>query len=208
MLVPHHIEITRQAIGADVSSRALEVILRANLRQDGLRYQLGHDHFHFDNNQFKESYAYIEEQRALVRASLEHGNAQSAWQAFGRMIHTVQDFYAHSDYIPRWLSRFDRQTPPAPEEVDPVSSDILQHPDLRSGKLYYPFEILAFIPPLRKFILPHLPADSHAHMNLDDPDDKGFFDYVLQASIKRTKIEFEKTVAELPSSILPLFTDH
>ncbi|HSQ38927.1 MAG TPA: hypothetical protein VLM78_02105 [Anaerolineales bacterium] len=208
MLVPHHIEITRQAIGADVSPRALEVILHANLRQDGLRYQLGHDHFHFDNNQFKESYAYIEEQRALVRASLERGNAQSAWQAFGRMIHTVQDFYAHSDYIPRWLSRFDGGTPPAPEEVDPVSSDILQHPDLRSGKLYYPFEILAFIPPLRKFILPHLPADSHAHMNLDDPDDKGLFEYVLQASIKRTKIEFDNTIAKLSSTLQLLFTDH
>ena len=117
MLVPHHIEITRQAIGADVSPRALEVILRANLRQDGLRYQLGHDHFHFDNNQFEKSYAYIEEQRALVRASLERGDAQSAWQAFGRMIHTVQDFYAHSDYIPRWLSRFDGRRLPRPRKL-------------------------------------------------------------------------------------------
>lgn len=208
MLVPHHIEITRQAIGADVSPRALEVILRANLRQDGLRYQLGHDHFHFDNNRFKESYAYIEEQRALVRTSLERGDAQSAWQAFGRMIHTVQDFYAHSDYIPRWLSRFEGQTPPSPLEVDPVSSDILQHPDLRSGKLYYPFEILAFIPPLRKFILPHLPSDSHAHMNHDDFNDKGLFEYVLQASIKRTKIEFDNTIAKLSSTLQLLFTDH
>ena len=208
MLVRHHIEITRQAIGADVSPRALEFILRANCAQDGLRYQLGHNHFHFDNNQFKESYAYIEEQRALVRASLERGDAESAWQAFGRMIHTVQDFYAHSDYIPRWLSRFNGGTPPAPEEVDPVSSDILQHPDLRSGKLYYPFEALAFIPFLKKSILPLLPADSHTHMNHDDFDDTGIFEYVLQASIKRTKIEFEQTTAQLPSNILPLFADH
>lgn len=207
MLIPHHVEITRQAIGADVSSRALEVIVRANLRQDGLRNQLGHDHFHFDNNQFERSYAYIEEQRTLVRTSLERGDAQSAWSAFGRMIHTVQDFYAHSDYIPRWLSRFNGGTPPAPGEVDPVSSDILQHPDLHSGKLYYPFEVLVFIPPLRKFILPHLSADSHAHMNLDDFDDKGIFEYVLQASIKRTKIEFDVTTSQISSAHLFLFTD-
>ena len=207
MLVRHHIDITRQAIGADVSPRALNSILRANGIQDGLRYQLGHDHFHFDNNQFKESYAYIEEQRALVRTSLERGDAESAWQAFGRMIHTAQDFYAHSNYIPRWLSRFNGGTPPAPEEVDPVSSDILQHPDLHSGKLYYPFEALAFIPFLKQSILPLLPADSHAHMNLDDFDDKGFFDYVFHASVKRTKIEFEKTAALLSLNVLAQFVD-
>ena len=206
MLVRHHIEITRQAIGAEVGRRALHSILRANCAQDGLRYQLGHDHFHFDNNQFEKSNNYIEEQRALIHPSLERGDTESAWQAFGRMIHTVQDFYAHSDYIPRWLSRFSGGTPPAPEEVDPVSPDILQDPELRSGKLYYPVEALAFIPFLKKSILPHLPADSHAHMNLDDFDDKGFFDYVFHASVKRTKIEFEKTMALLPSNLLPYFT--
>lgn len=208
MLVRHHIAITRQALGTEVGLRALEVILRANAAQDGLRYQLGHDRFHFDNNQFDQSYAYIEEQRALVRASLQRGDMQSAWQAFGRMIHTAQDFYAHSDYIPRWLSRFNGGTPPPPPEVDPVSSEILQHPGLRSGKLYYPFEILAFIPPLRKFVLPHLPADSHAHMNFDDRDKHGLFDYVFHASVKRTQLEFKQTISQLPSTLLPLFTDH
>jgi hypothetical protein len=207
MLVRHHIEITRQAIGAEVGPRALDVIVRANCAQDGLRYQLGHDHFHFDSNQFEKSYAYIEEQRALVRARLERGDAQSAWQAFGRMIHTVQDFYSHSDYIPRWLSRFDGQTPPAPEEVDPVSSEILQHPGLHSGRLYYPLESLAFIPFLKKTVLPLLHADSHAHMNFDDFDDKGFFDYVFHASIKRTRLEFEKTIAPLSSDLYLLFVE-
>jgi hypothetical protein len=208
MLVRHHIEITRQAIGAEVGPRALKSILRANCAQDGLRYQLGHDHFHFDSNQFKESYAYIEEQRALVRARLERGDAESAWQAFGRMIHAVQDFYSHSDYIPRWLSRFNGATPPAPEEVDPVSSDILQHPDLHSGKLYYPLEALAFIPFLKKTVLPLLPADSHAHMNLDKSDGTGRFDYIMQASIKRTRLEFDNTIAKLSSTLQLLFTDH
>jgi hypothetical protein len=207
MLVPHHIEITRQAIRADVSPRALEAILRANAGQDNLRYQLGHDHFHFDNNQLEKSYAYIEAQRALVNTSLARGDAESAWQAFGRMIHTAQDFYAHSDYIPRWLARFDNATPPPPSEVDPVLPEILRDPGLRSGKLYYPLEVLAFIPPLRKFILPLLPPDSHAHMNLDDFDDKGLFDYVLQASIKRTRLEFEQTIAQLSLTHLSLFTD-
>lgn len=205
MLIRHHIAITRQALGAEVGPRALEVILRANAAQDGLRYQLGHDHFHFDNNQFDPSYAYIEEQRALVRTNLQRGDAQSAWRAFGRMIHTAQDFYAHSDYIPRWLSRFDGRTPPPPPEVDPVSPDIFHDPSLRSGKLYYPLEALAFIPFLKKSILPLLPPDSHAHMNFDDRDDKGLFDYVFHASVKRTRLEYEKTIALLKPNLLSLF---
>jgi len=207
MLIPHHVEITRQALAADVSPRALEAIVRANIAQDGLRYQLGHDHFHFDNNQFEKSYAYIEEQRALVRECLTRGDAPSAWQAFGRMIHPAQDFYAHTDYIPRWLSRFDGQTPPAPEEVDPVSSDILLHPDLHSGKLYYPLEVLSFIPPLRKFILPLLPKDSHAHMNHDGHENSPHFDHVFHAAVKRTRLEFEKTMTLLSSELWKQFVD-
>lgn len=201
MLVPHHIEITRQALGTDVSPCALEVIIRANVAQDSLRYQLGHDHFHFDNNQFDKSYAYMESQRALVRACLERGDAESAWRAFGRLIHAAQDFYAHSDYIPRWLARFDGGTPPPPPEVDPVLPEILRDPGLRSGKLYYPLEVLAFLPPLRKLVLPFLPPDSHAHMNLDGPNDKGLFDYVFHASVKRTRLEFEQTTAQLPPNL-------
>jgi hypothetical protein len=207
MLVPHHVEITRQAIAAEVSPRALATIVRANIAQDGLRYQVFHDHFHFDNNQFENSYAYIEEQRALVHAHLTRGAAQSAWQAFGRMIHPAQDFYAHTDYIPRWLSRFDGATPPAPEQVDPVFSEILRHPELRSGKLYYPLEVLSFIPPLRKFILPLLPKDSHAHMNHDGHETSAQFDYVFHAAVKRTRLEFEKTVATLSSELILLFVD-
>ena len=207
MLLPQHIEITRHAIGADVSARALQFILRANAGQDNLCYQFGHDHFHFDNNQLQRSNAYIEEQRALVCAALTHDDARSAWQAFGRMLHTVQDFYAHSDYIPRWLSRFNGQTLPPPPEVDPVCLEILQHPGLHSGKLYYPLEILAFLPPLRKYILPLLPADSHAHMNHDGPRTSAQFDYVFHASIKRTKLEFEQIAAQLSPGHLSLFTD-
>jgi hypothetical protein len=207
MIVPHHVEITRQAIAAEVSPRALAAIVRANIAQDGLRYQLFHDHFHFDNNQFEKSYAYIEEQRALVRDHLTRGADQSAWQAFGRMIHPTQDFYAHTDYIPRWLFRFDGTTPPAPEQVDPVFSEILHHPELRSGKLYYPLEVLSFIPPLRKFILPLLPKDSHAHMNHDGHENSAQFDYVFHAAVKRTRLEFEKTVATLSSELILLFVD-
>ena len=67
-------------------------------------------------------------------------------------------------------------------------------PDLRSGKLYYPLELLSFIKIFRPLVLPLLPRDSHAWMNIDSPEQGFKFDYVMQASIKRTVIEFGKTI--------------
>ncbi len=201
-----HREITLRALEDSFGARPMQVILRANLRQDSLPFQFGHDHFHFDSNRFDASYAYMEEQRGLVRASLERGDADPAWRAFGRLIHAAQDFYAHSDYIPRWLKSFNGATPPAPEEVDPVSSDLIRHPDLRSGKLYYPLEALTFLPKLGRIFVPLLPRDSHAHMNMDGPDDNPHFAYAFHAAIKRTRLEFERTSSTLRSELLPLFT--
>jgi hypothetical protein len=207
MLGRYHIAITYQAIGAEFSPRAFKVIIRANLGQDSLRYQIGHDHFHFDNNQLEASYAFVEAQRAEVVSSLTRGETQPAWQAFGRMLHTLQDFYSHSDYIPRWLSRFAGETPPPPEEVDPVSSEILNHPGLHSGKIYQPLDALVFIPFLRKLLLHRLPADSHGRMNHDSPKNSAQFDYVFHASVKRTRIEFDKTAALLSAELLEKFVD-
>ena len=107
MFTHFHIEMTRLALEDKFSSRALEKIITANVYQDRVRGQIGHDEYHFDNNAFEKSYAYLEAQRALTISALMANDVFSAWSAFGRLTHTAQDFYAHSDYIPRWLARFD-----------------------------------------------------------------------------------------------------
>ena len=58
------------ALDDKFSSRALNKIIKANLNQDRLRGQIGHDEYHFDNNAFGKSYAYIEEQQARTVSSL------------------------------------------------------------------------------------------------------------------------------------------
>ena len=203
----YHREITADALASLFSPRAFRVILRANLGQDALQYQVGYDHFHFDNNQLESSYAYLEEQRALVKTCLERGETESAWHALGRLTHTAQDFYAHSNYIPLWLDHFNGGPRPAPGEVDPVSAEILNSSALHTGMIYYPLEVFAFFKPLRKYVLPHLPADSHAHMNHDGPDISPHFDYVLAASVKRTRVEFDQTAALLSADQLARFVD-
>ena len=169
--------------------------------------QFGHDEYHVDNNSFSESHAYMEEQRALVISFLIASDARSAWSAFGRLTHTAHDFYAHSNYISLWLSRFNGNTPPAPTEIDPIDPTLLNSPDLHSGKVYYPLELFYFIKPFRRFVLSRIPRDSHAWMNLDSPEQGFKFDYAVQAAIKRTKIEFDKTTLGFSDEMCRLFLD-
>ena len=207
MLTQYHIEIMLASLGERFRARAMSVIVQANVNQDRIAGQIGHDEFHFDNNAFEKSYAYIEEQRALIISSLNSGDANSAWQALGRMTHTQQDFYAHSNYITLWFSLFDKQTLPPPPEVDPMDPSLIHSPDLRSGKVYLPFELLYFFRSTHAFALRILPKDSHAWMNLDTPEQGFKFDYAMQAAVKRTAIEFEKTTEGFSEGMCRLFLD-
>ncbi len=207
MLTQYHIEIMLASLGNRFSPRAMSVIIQANVNQDRIAGQFGHDEFHFDNNAFDKSYAYIEEQRALVISSLKSGDANTAWQAFGRFTHSAQDFYAHSNYITLWVNRFEGQTPPPPPEVDPMDPNLIHSPDLRSGKVYLPLDALYFIKKLRPIILRIIPRDSHAWMNLDTPEQGFKFDYAMHAAIKRTVSEFEKTTEGFSDEMCRLFLD-
>ena len=188
MLVPIHEEMTREALAPHFSARALEIIIAANRKQDSLRNQIGHDEIHFDNNAIDKGYRYINEQRGYVLATLMGQGILSAWIAFGRLLHTAQDFYSHTNYISIWLAQHEG-TPPPPLEIDPVQKDILRSPSLHSGKIYFPMDALYFVPFLREFSLKLLPNDSHGKMNLDSPQQGANFAYARAAAVKRTQHE-------------------
>jgi hypothetical protein len=188
------------------SLRALEKIIEANLYQDRLRGQIGHHEYHFDHNAFDKSYAYIEEQRTLTVSSLMANDVPAAWSAFGRLTHTIQDFYAHSNYIDLWLARQPNGTPPVSFEIDPVDPGLIHNHALRSGKVYLR-EILTFIVPLKRLAMSILPRDAHGWMNLDSPERGPNFPYAFQAAVKRTKLEFERTTKNLTGDLFMLFVD-
>jgi len=206
MLTIYHRAITLQALGAVFSPPALETVIAANLGQDHwLCGQIGHPEYHFDQNVFAKSWDYIEKNRALVRPALEAGEARLAQQALGRLTHAGQDLYAHSNYVSLWLGRFPKGKWPLPNEINPFDNGLLQSPELRSGKIYWPLEPLYWFPFIKKFIFPLLPRDSHAWMNLDGPERGPFFPYAVEAAFKRTRFEYEQTVLGLPPELLILF---
>jgi hypothetical protein len=206
MLIPVHDEMTIEALGSRFSPRALEIILAANRKQDSLRNQIGHDEIHFDNNAIEAGNRYIVEQRGHVIASLLSPGVLSAWIAFGRLTHTAQDFYSHTNYVALWLDQFNG-TPPPPSEIDPVQKSLLQSPKLHSGKIHFPLDVLYFIPFLRNFALSHLPDNSHGKMNLDSPAQGEKFAYARAAAVKRTVYEFELLQKLLTPEMLAKFTD-
>ena len=206
MLVPIHEEMTREALSSRVSSRAFEVIIAANRKQDAISGQIGHDEFHFDNNAIDEGRRYINEQRGFVIASLLSPGVLSAWIAFGRLTHTAQDFYSHTNYISMWLDQYSG-TPPTPPEIDPVQKDLIESPKIHSGKIYFPMDVLYFVPFLRKVSLALLPHDSHGRMNLDSPKQGPRFAYARTAAVKRTQYEFEILEKILTPEMFAKFTD-
>ena len=207
MLTKYHHQILSEALAECFSARALSAIATANNHQDRLSGQFGHDEYHVDNNAFQQANDYLEGQRSLTISSLKANDAKAAWAAFGRLTHTVHDFYAHSNYIDLWLARFNGNPPSMPAEIDPVDPSLLHHSELHSGKVYYPLELFYFVRPLRKFALKFIPRDSHAWMNLDSPEQGFKFDYAMQAAIKRTKFEFDKTTLGFSDEMCRLFLD-
>ncbi|MBN2503641.1 MAG: hypothetical protein JXB38_22890 [Anaerolineales bacterium] len=201
MLQAYHAQIIQQALGETFSPRALETITAANLRQDDfLTGQIGHPEYHFDANRFAESYAYIEAQRAIILDMFNGGGeVVPAWEAFGRLTHTAQDFYAHSNYVRMWVGRFPEGELPGPEQIEALDETLLDSPDLRSGEIYA-IEVLAYFPVLRPLMLRLLPKDAHGHMNLDDPSKGPLFPYAIAAAVKRTTHEYA-TVAEALSEL-------
>jgi hypothetical protein len=207
MLPKYHAEITKKALRDTVSAAALEKIVAANLHQDRLSAQFGHDEIHVDNNAFEKANTYMEEERARVGHSLQAGDVSSAWAAFGRLTHTAQDFYAHSNYIDLWLSCQPDGAIPTPSEIDPLDPDLIDTPALRSGKIYLLLELFSFVKFLKPLVMPLLPPDAHAWMNLDSPEQGPNFTFAFHAAVKRTKLEFEKTTAGLPAELVVVFID-
>jgi hypothetical protein len=185
----YHKEITGKALRPHFSGKALKEIVRANILQDRIQYQLGHDHIHFDNSAFSASFKYLAQQKVHLKSSILGGDYTEARKALGRMTHSWQDFYSHSNYVKLWLEQYGWHAPGMITANDP---DIINHPWLKSGKIYGILEFAAMLPGFSWFLAGLMPEDSHARMNLDRPKAGRLFPYAYQAALKRTRLVFQE----------------
>lgn len=194
MQTKYHIEITQKALEGYFSEKALTTIITANIRQDRFEYQLGHDYIHFDGSAFDPGFEYLANQEEMVIRHLKLAEYEPAWEAFGRQLHSWQDFYSHSNYVKLW-QRDHRGT--SPDEISINDQNILDFSELKSGKNYGLVELLALLPILSKLIKPLMPSDSHAKMNLDSPASGDDFYFAYWAAFKQTEAAYANIVQSL-----------
>jgi hypothetical protein len=194
MRTKYHIEITQNVLQEYFSQENLEKIVRSNIQQDRVKNQIGHDYIHFDGSAFSEGFSYIEEHEAKLFRAIEDSDFKTARAVLGKILHSWQDFYSHSNYVQLWYQKEDRLDA---EEIDHNDLEIFNSPELQSGKNYGLFELFALLPGLSKIIKPLMPEDSHAKMNLDSPKSGPFFNYAYTAAKRRTKHVLDALLEEM-----------
>jgi hypothetical protein len=199
--------MTRRALSELFSARALRVMITANVWVDAPWNQFGRPGLHFDDNAFEQSYAFLDDQRSRIRPALEAGKTAAAWHAFGRLTHTAQDFYSHSNYVDLWVACQPEGMAPPAAQIDPLDSDLVNSPALRSGKPYLPLGLLSFLPVVGPLADRFLPLDSHAHMHLDSAARGPMFEYAFEAAVKRTRREYDLLAGMLPAPLVEDFRD-
>jgi hypothetical protein len=196
MIAKYHRQMLKHVLGAHFNQPDLNIITRANLHQDWPRGQL-HPEYHFDNSTFTKSEAYIQQQRQIALEALLSHNREDALSAFGRLLHTRQDFYAHSNWVRLQVEKQGGLDNCAPEAV-PLCPDPLSQPNLISGNASIPRWLLYRIPILGSFVKRfYFPQDSHEAMNLDSPKQGPLFAYALSAATRHTQHELDCFLAEL-----------
>ena len=189
MKTKYHIEITKKALSDQFTEEALENVIQGNIRQDKIKNQFGHDYIHFDGSAFTAGFCYLKQQEQDIIDHLKNDHFTAARLAFGRVTHSWQDFFSHSNYVRLWR---EKAGSPPPEEIVINDPTIMEHPELKSGKNYGVIEFLALIPPFSKWIEPLMPEDSHARMNLDGPEVGEYFAYAYHAAFKQTVKAFQE----------------
>ena len=93
--IQNHAGITTEANEGILSTNQLKVVILHNQMQDLHQTQ---SQMHYDNCAFREGSQYIADEWSLIgHAGTNTGDVVLA--AFGRLLHAVQDFYAHSNWV-------------------------------------------------------------------------------------------------------------
>jgi hypothetical protein len=196
MEAKYHRRMLNEVLSAHFSQPDLDIITRANLRQDWPRGQL-HPEYHFDNSAFAAGEAFIRQQRQTARRALSAKNREAALAALGRLLHARQDFYAHSNWVRLWTMQQGGLSACLPADIE-ICPNPLNKPDLVSGYGSIPLYLLYRVPLLGRIVKTfYFPADSHEAMNLDTPKQGPLFAYAMAAATRHSQLEFEYLLAEI-----------
>ncbi len=210
MQARYHVAATRQVLAGNLAQEALAEVVTANIGQDSFPAVLGAEPFrHYCDPDFARNLAYIEEEHALIANLTTIPGSQGAQRAaFGRLLHTVQDFYAHTNYVDLWLAESGLDRSPeilscvAQDQdvagVDALDPEILRHPDLCTGDWVFWRDAIFYVPLVGAWVRRFwVPPHSHEAMHLDSPGRGPRFGLALAMARQRTREEYQYVMATL-----------
>lgn len=196
MIARYHIDITNEALGDSFNRVDLDAVIRANLSQDSLG-NLFNPIVHFDNSRLAAGEAYVVRQRKLAVDAMSAGYRQEALSALGRLLHTRQDFYAHSNWVALWVERHGGLGSVDPAAIE-ICSDPTGDPDLITGRASTLLYLACRLPIVGRWVQANkVPADSHEAMNLDSPERGPLFPYAINAATRHSRQELGLLLADL-----------
>jgi hypothetical protein len=207
----YHIEMTRNSLGSFFAERTLLQIARANVGQDSLSSFLGQEsRRHVCNCTVAESLAYIEEEHAQIAQLADNGGNRNGGAvvyrqraALGRLLHTVQDFYAHTNYVALWVAEHARRRSVDAALVelfhhDGMDAAILENSSLQVAQWSTWREPFYYVPILGRVMRQwSLPASSHEAIHLDSPRRGVYFYLAVALARKRTVAEYGRAVQRI-----------
>jgi hypothetical protein len=119
--VPIHLEITKTVLKAisktvgnntyQFTDKAIEEVMKANQDTDLCANCQFHSEFHFDGENFKGGSQRLVDLKNQILKDLSGSspNGAKAREHLGQALHTLQDFYAHSNRVEAGLGTFDAQ---------------------------------------------------------------------------------------------------
>jgi hypothetical protein len=125
-------------VDGDAKARSCtDAVIRAHWQQDIAK--LLSAEAHFDNCKIDASIAYLRAEYAQADAAAAAGNVDVALRHLGHVIHSVEDFFAHTNFVELSAERFDTPTAvPVLVLWSPSSNAVLApfKPRLVSGRIF------------------------------------------------------------------------
>jgi hypothetical protein len=148
--------------GNALATECANHLARAQWRQDIV--EVANPAAHFDNCQIEASVTYLRAAYARAESAARAGDTATALGELGRVLHSVLDFYAHTDFVERAAAKWPSENQVVRPALWALAADPLaewQNPALRSGTV-------SWEPGNRC----HEPSLSHEDLNKDKPDSK------------------------------------
>jgi hypothetical protein len=174
MLVEIHEAITRRAMKG-LAEACIDKAVECNRNQDSLIAMLGaYPEEHFDDSSFQDGINHVNRQWEQIRQQSRRGCNREALTeilcAFGRILHAIQDFYSHSNWVETHNDLWDGQT--IPEGLVSGTYFLGKNPE---GK----------------------PGPTHGDLNKDHPG-RPYHTKAVRFALKHSRLLFERLKTEVP----------